>query len=82
MFVLYVAMRFNCSNPISQRRTAWLIFIKRIVKLAWNLPSKTCANLLDFLKTFISSREFLEQNRQKSTDFCRQRKLPFIVLPD
>jgi len=80
MFVLYIAMRFNCSNPISQRRTAWLIFMKRIVKLAWNLPFKTCANLLDFLKTFISSREFLEQSRQKSTDFCRQRKLPFVVL--
>lgn len=73
-------MQFNCNKSIFQRRTAWLIFLKRVVKLAWNLLPKTCANLLDFLKTFISSQEFLEQNRQKDTDFCRQRKLPFVIL--
>lgn len=73
-------MRFNCNKPIFQRRTAWLIFLKRIVKLARNLLAKTCANLLDFLKTFISSQEFPEQSRQKTTDFYRQRKLPFVIL--
>ncbi len=54
---------YSCRGPntsISQRRTAWLNFLKKIVKLAWNLLSKTCANLLDFLKNFISSQEFLE----------------------
>jgi len=80
IFMIYIAILFNCNKPISQRRTAWLNFLKKIVKQAWNLLSKTCANLLDFLKNFISSQEFLEQSRQKDTDFSRQRKLPFVLL--
>jgi len=78
--MIYIAILFNRNKPISQRRTAWLNFLKKIVKLAWNLLPKTCANLLDFLKNFINSQEFLEQSRQKDTNFCRQRKLPFVIL--
>jgi len=63
IFMIYIAILFNCNKPISQRRTAWLNFLKKIVKLAWNLLSKSCANLLDFLKNFINSQEFLEKEK-------------------
>jgi len=78
--MLYIVMQFNRNTLISQRRIVWLNFLKQMVKLAWNLLSKSCANLLDFLKNFINSQDFLEQSRKNDKDFCRQRKLPFVVL--
>ena len=58
----------------------WRIFLKTIISLARNIPDKICANLVNFLKEFISSHEFLEQRRQNQTDFSWNRKLPFVSL--
>ena len=55
-------------------------FIQIPLLLARNLLSKTCANLIDFLKKIITSPEFIDRNRQSKQDFTRQRKLPFHVL--
>jgi hypothetical protein len=74
MFMLYAVMRFNCNKPISQRRTAWIIFSKKMVKLAWSLLFTTCANLLDFLKTFvIASKVPIRRNSTRSSR-------PFLIL--
>lgn len=78
--MLCLVILSNCNKPVFKKGITWLIAMKRIVKLAWNLPSKTCVNLLDFINTFIFYQEFLEQSRQKSTDFSRHRKLPFAFL--
>lgn len=56
----------------------WPILLKTIISLARNLPDKICANLINFLKEFIISHDFLEQSRQNQTDFSRNRKLPFV----
>lgn len=57
---------------------------RKIVKvpllLAQNLPFKTCAKAIDFLKIIITSADFIDRNRQSIKDFTRQRKLPFHVL--
>ncbi|MBI9030817.1 IS4 family transposase [bacterium] len=44
------------------------------------MHSNTCAKLLEFLRKFITSDDFIKQNRQRPTDFIRQRKLPFSTL--
>jgi hypothetical protein len=44
-------------------------FLEKIVKPAWSLLAKICANLLDFLKNFISSQELLEQADKKTPTF-------------
>jgi len=44
--MLYMVMQFNRNTLISQRRIVWLNFLKQMVKLAWNLLPKSCANLL------------------------------------
>lgn len=78
--MLYIAILSNFNEPISKRRMTWPIFLKTIIRLARNLPNKICADLINFLKEFIFSHEFLEQSRQNQTDFIRNRKLPFVSL--
>lgn len=80
MLLVYFAILPNITKPISKRGRAWLNFFKEIIKLAWNLLSKTCANLINFLRDFLYSEEFLEQSRQKPTAFSRNRKLTFPAL--
>ena len=53
---------------------------KDLIKLAQNLLSKICAELIDFLKKIIISPEFLARNRQSEKNFSRKRKLPFHLL--
>jgi len=78
--MLYLTILYNFNKPILQGRMTWPILLKTVYSLARNLPDKICANLFNFLKEFISSREFLEQSRQNQTDFSRNRKLPFVSL--
>lgn len=80
MLMLYFAIPFSRNNFFLKRRVAWPIFLKTIVKLARNLLCQMCANLVDFIRKFISSREFLLQGRHCSTDFSRNRSLPFASL--
>lgn len=77
MLVLYLTISFNRNNFILKRRMTWLIFLKIIVNLARNLLCQMCANLVDFLREIIFSREFLQQSRLNPTDFSRNRLLPF-----
>jgi hypothetical protein len=48
--------------------------------LARNLLSKICAELFGFIKKIINSPDFIHRNRQKTTDFSRNRKLPAHAL--
>jgi hypothetical protein len=49
-------------------------------KLARDLLSKTCANLIEFIQKIIFSQDFIERNRCQVSDFSRNRKLPLPAL--
>jgi hypothetical protein len=53
---------------------------KNPLKLAWNLLSKTCAKLFEFLQQILRSPEFVSRHRESDRDFVRNRKLPFHLL--
>jgi len=54
----------------------------KVLKLAWYLLSKTCAKLIDFLKTTLNSQDFLSRYRLSEKYFSRNRKLtlPIVIL--
>ena len=54
--------------------------VKKLLQLAWNLLSKICAHLIEYLKNILSSQEFLQRNRVSSKDFTRKRTLHFDRL--
>lgn len=68
------------ANYHKKRSTPCRNLIATALKLARKLHSNTCAKLLEFLKKLITSDAFIKQNRQRPTDFIRQRKLPFSTL--
>jgi len=80
MLVLNSAILFHLNNSILKRKETWLIFLKTVVTLARNLFCEVCANLVDFIKKIIFSREFLQQSRHNPADFSRNRSLPFTSL--
>jgi hypothetical protein len=80
MLVVYLNTSNNNHTFTLPRRATWLIFLKIFNKLAQSLRDKICANLIDFIKEIIFSATFLEQHRQKKTDFTRSRLLPFTSL--
>ncbi|MGB5217730.1 MAG: hypothetical protein WBN66_05485, partial [Smithella sp.] len=47
---------------------------------ARRMLSKTCANLIEFVQKIIFSQDFVNRNRKHSSDFTRDRKLPFSAL--
>lgn len=53
---------------------------KIIAKLAWNLLSNICANLIEYLKKILHSQTFVNQHKQSENDFTRKRSLPFQTL--
>ena len=55
-------------------------FVKNPLKLAQNLLSKICAELLVFIKKIITSHDFIDRHRQNPTDFTRKRKFPAHAL--
>lgn len=79
MLLLYMETSLYL-NRIQQRRIGCLNFLQTFALLAWNLPDKICANLIDSLKKVISSQAFFEQSRHNPTDFTRNRKLPFACV--
>jgi hypothetical protein len=80
MLVVYLNTSNNNHTFTLPRRATWLIFLKIFNKLAQSLRDKICANLINFIKEIIFSATFLEQHRQKKTDFTRSRLLPFTSL--
>lgn len=80
MLMLILAILFHLNDSILKRRAIWLIFLKIILNLARNLLCEVCANLVNFIKKIIFSHEFLQQSRYNSTEFSRNRSLPFTSL--
>jgi len=51
-----------------------------LTALARNLIFNTCARTIDFIKQIIISEDFIDRHRNCSSDFTRNRKLPFHIL--
>ena len=81
---MFIGMIYSLSKItgryLHERSIPCRSFAKDPLKLAQILLSKICAELVAFLKKTITSYEFIQRHRQKSTDFCRQRKLPAHTL--
>jgi hypothetical protein len=48
--------------------------------LAWNLLSNRCAKVVEFLRKFLLSQEFIAKHKTSDRAFTRNRKLPFHLL--
>lgn len=48
--------------------------------LAYRLLCESCAELIDFFRSIVTSTSFVAQHRLSSQAFCRSRKLPFHVV--
>ena len=51
-----------------------------VMTMALCLLCDLCANLLDFIKKIILSKDFISRHKQSSKDFIRTRSLPFITV--
>ena len=49
------------------------------MKLAWSLL-KICANLINYLKNILYSKDFVDRHKKSKKDFIRNRMLPFQIL--
>ena len=78
--MLYLGCFINQQQIIQQRRVSCLKNLKILCKLARNLLSKTCANIIEYIQKIIFSQDFLERNRNQKSDFSRNRKLPLSTL--
>ena len=80
MLMLYAAYFYSQHQITHQRRATCVINSKILSKLALNLLSKTCANIIEFVQKIIFSQDFIERNRNQKSDFSRNRKLPLSTL--
>ena len=80
MLMLYLVCFFDQQQIIQQRRVSCLKNLKITYKLAQNLLSETCANIIEYIQKIIFSQDFLERNRCQKSDFSRNRKLPLSTL--
>ena len=78
--MLHLGCFINQQQIIQQRRASCLKNLKILFKLAHNLLSKTCANIIEYIQKIIFSQDFLERNRNHKPDFSRNRKLPLATL--
>jgi len=78
--MLYLRCFINQNQIIQQRRASCLKNLKTLSKLAQNLLSKTCANIIEYIQKIIFSQDFIERNRNQKPDFSRNRKLPLSTL--
>lgn len=70
-----ITARYSIKRSIPCRKFA------RILKtLARNLIFNTCAKTIEFIRSIITSPDFVARHRKHKHDFTRQRKLPFHVL--
>ena len=65
---------------IEKRRNLCRKKIQNLLKLAWNLLCQNCANIFNFLKKFLFSKDFIDKHKTSPQAFTRQRKLPFHLL--
>jgi len=54
--------------------------LKNPTNLAWNLLSKICAELIDYLKNILYSQGFIARHKKNKKDFTRKRTLTFQTL--
>lgn len=80
MLMVYLVCFYNQHQITQQRRAICLTNSKILVKLAQNLLSKTCANIVEYIQKIIFSQDFIERNRCQKSDFSRNRKLPLSTL--
>ncbi len=80
MLMVYLVCFCNQHQITHQRRAICLTNSKISVKLAQNLLSKTCANIVEYIQKIIFSQDFIERNRCQKSDFSRKRKLPISTL--
>ncbi len=80
MLLIYFGSFFHLNHFTCSRRSLCPIFLKILSKLARRMLSKTCANLIEFVQKIIFSQDFVNRNRKHSSDFTRDRKLPFSAL--
>jgi hypothetical protein len=78
--MLYLGCFINQQQINQQRRASCLKNLKILFKLAHNLLSKTCANIIEYIQKIIFSQDFLERIRNQKSDFSRNRKLPLATL--
>jgi len=50
------------------------------VRLAWSLLSEICANLAEYLKKILHSKDFVNRHKKSEKDFTRERSLPFETM--
>jgi len=67
-------------NLIEKRRKLCRKNSKILSRLAWNLLCQNCANILNFLKKILLSKDFIDKHKNSPQAFTRQRKLPFHLL--
>lgn len=72
---LILTRYFSC-----ERRKKCLKKSTNTTRLAWNLLSKICAGLIDYLKEILHSQQFVNRHKQSQKDFTRSRRLPFQTL--
>ena len=54
--------------------------LKKLELLARTLLFQNCANIIEFIKNIIFSKDFLHHHRKSEKHFTRKRKLPFPTL--
>jgi len=72
--MLYLISFVNQQLIMQQRRASCLKNLKILFKLAYNLLSKTCANIIEYTQKIIFPQDFLERNHNQKPDFSRNRK--------
>ena len=77
--MVYSLSIITANNHFERRIPCRKTYIAQI-ELARNLLSNMCAKAIVFIKYVISSDEFKDRHRFCSTDFSRDRKLPFHIL--
>ncbi len=80
MLMLYLICSRNQQQITHHRRASCLINLKILGKLAYNLLSKTCANIIEYIQKIIFSQDFIERHRNQKSDFSRNIKLPLSTL--
>ena len=76
--MIYYGLTFTFKSI--ERRNLCRKKIKILQKLAWRLLCHKCANILNYLKKFLLSPEFIDKHRNSPSAFTRNRKLPFHLL--
>lgn len=65
---------------LEKRRKICQKKFQALLKLAWELQCHRCAKVIEFLKKYLLSPEFIAKHKTSDQAFTRNRKLPFHLL--